>query len=57
MTDRNPTVGERLAIVETELAALSKYVLNDLKHRVGRIEMAMWALVVGVAALLLEKVI
>lgn len=54
MSNKNPTVRERLAAVETELKALSKYVVNDLNHRVTRIELAVYTLVLGVAALLAE---
>jgi molybdopterin synthase catalytic subunit len=49
----NPTIKERLATLEAEVKDLGEYVRNNLTHRMGRIETAVYLLVLGVAGTLL----
>lgn len=60
MSADNPTTKERLATLEEKVDGLGKYVRNDLAHRLLRVELALYALVLGGAitlgAYLLERV-
>lgn len=60
MSAGNPTTKERLAALETALTALDKYVRNDLAHRLLRVEVALYVLVLGgfaaLGAYVLEQV-
>jgi hypothetical protein len=51
------TQGERLATVEQKCLEMHDYIFNGLTHRMGRIETAVYLLVVGVAGTLLAVVL
>jgi hypothetical protein len=52
-----PTTGERLAVVEEKCIQIHEYIFNGLTHRMGRIETAVYLLVLGVAGTLLATVL
>jgi hypothetical protein len=53
----DPTIRERLASLEQEIKDLSRYVTNDLTHRVNRLETAIYLLAIGVAGTFLAAVL
>ena len=53
MSAASPTIKERLATLEAEVKDLGRYVRNDMAHRIGRVETAMYLLVLGMAGTLL----
>ena len=57
MSADNPTTKERLATLEAQFKALDKYVRNDLGHRVGRVEIAVYMLVLGGGGTLLAYIL
>lgn len=64
MSAADPTVKERLATLEEEIKDLGRYVRNDVSHRIGsletrigRLEMAIYLLAVGVAGTFLAAVL
>jgi tetrahydromethanopterin S-methyltransferase subunit G len=52
-----PIIKERLATVEQKCIEMHGYIFNGLTHRIGRIETALYFLVVGVAGTLLGVVL
>jgi hypothetical protein len=52
-----PNAGERLAVVEHKCIEMHEYIFNSLTHRMGRIETAVYLLVLGVAGTLLGVVL
>ena len=60
MSADNLTVKERLATLEEKVDGLGKYIRNDLAHRLLRVELALYVLVLGgfaaLGAYLLERV-
>lgn len=52
-----PTQGERLATVEQKCVEIHEYLFNGLTHRMGRIESAVYLLVLGVAGTLLAVIL
>ena len=57
MSTDNPTIKERLATAEAQYKSLDSYVRNGLTHRIGRLEIAVYSLVLTTGGALLAYIL